>query len=83
MARYPVVNKVTGERKNIEQSVHDILEWYKQNPEWERDWSQGAGSIAELGEWKTRNVVKNPGWKDVLDEVRKVPGNTLDKNHLY
>ena len=83
MARYPVVNKVTGERKNIEQSVHDIMEWYEENPEWERDWSQGAAAMAEIGEWKTRNVKKNPGWKDVLDEVRKVPGNTLDKNHLY
>ena len=83
MARYPVVNTVTGETKNIEMSVHDILDWYKDNPEWERDWSQGAARMAELGEWKTTNVKKNPGWKDVLDEVRKVPGNTLDKNHLY
>ena len=83
MARYPVVNKVTGETKSIEMSVHDILEWYEENPDWERDWSHGVAGIAELGEWKTKNVVKNPGWKDVLDEVRKVPGNTLDKNHLY
>ena len=83
MARYPVVNKVTGETKSIEMSVHDILEWYEENPDWERDWSHGVAGIAELGEWKTKNVVKNPGWKDVLDQVRKTPGNTLDKNHLY
>ena len=81
--RYPVVNKVTGERKDIERSCHDIMEWYDENPDWERDWGQGVAGIAELGEWKTKNVVKNPGWKDVLDEVRKVPGNTLAKDNLY
>ena len=81
--RYPVVNKVTGERKNIERSVHDIMEWYEENPEWERDWTAGSAQMAELGEWKTKNVQKNPGWKDVLDQVRAVPGNTLRKNHLY
>ena len=81
--RYPVVNKVTGERKNIERSIHDIMEWYEENSAWERDWPQGAAGVAELGEWKTKNVQKNPGWKDVLDGVRKVAGNTLDKNHLY
>tara|TARA_R100001591_G_scaffold96695_1_gene102563 strand:+ start:115 stop:363 length:249 start_codon:yes stop_codon:yes gene_type:complete len=81
--RYPVVNKVTGERKDIDRSVHDIMEWYEENPDWERDWSQGAAAYGEIGEWKTKNVQKNPGWKDVLDNVRKVSGNTLDKNHLY
>ena len=81
--KYPVVNKVTGEKKNIERSCDDIMEWYEENPDWERDWHQGVAGIAELGEWKTKNVVKNPGWKDVLDGVRKVPGNTLAKDNLY
>ena len=81
--RYPVVNKVTGERKDIDRSVHDIMEWYEENPDWERDWSQGTAAYGEIGEWKTKNVQKNPGWIDVLDNVRKVSGNTLDKNLLY
>tara|TARA_B100001063_G_scaffold214417_1_gene214632 strand:+ start:43 stop:294 length:252 start_codon:yes stop_codon:yes gene_type:complete len=82
--RYPIVNKVTGERKEIERSCHDILEWYEENPDWERDWGQGcATEIGGVGEWKTTNVNKNPGWKDVLDKVRKVPGNTLAKDNLY
>ena len=82
--QYPVVNKVTGERKSIERSINDIMEWYEENPDWERDWSQGAGQvIGDVGEWKTTNVKKNPGWKDVLDKVRKVPGNTLAKDNLY
>ncbi len=81
--RYPVINKITGEKKNIERSIHDIMDWYAENPDWERDWGQGCAGMAEIGEWKTKNVQKNPGWKDVLDNVRKVGGNTLDKNHLY
>ena len=82
--KYPVVNTKTGEKKEIYRSIHDIMEWYEENPDWERDWGQGcATEIGGIGEWKTTNVKKNPGWKDVLDGVRKVAGNTLDKNHLY
>ena len=81
--RYPVVNTKTGEKKDVYMSHTEIMEWYEGNPDWERDWSQGAAGMAEIGEWKIKNVNKNPGWKDVLDGVRKVAGNTLDKNHLY
>ena len=81
--RYPVIHKETGETKVVEMSIHDIMEWYESNPEWERDWSYGSASFQEVGDWKTKNVQKNPGWKDVLDKVREVPGQTLDKNHLY
>ena len=84
MAFYNVVNKNTGERMQIERSMNDIMEWYEENPEWERDWSKGAASITSgVGEWKTQNVIKHPGWKDVLDGVRKAPGNTLRKDNLY
>ena len=81
--RYPVVNKNTGERKIVSCSIHEIMDWYEKHPDWERDWQQGCAAMAELGEWKTKNVVKNPGWKDVLDQVRSVPGNTLSKDNLY
>ena len=84
MAKFDVINKETGEAKVIDVSVHEIQQWYKDNPDWERDWSEGAGNIiGDVGEWKTTNVKKNPGWKDVLDKVRKVPGNTLSKDNLY
>ena len=81
--KYKVWNPETGERKEVEMSHTKILEWYDSNPGWERDWSKGCASLGEVGDWKTKNVIKNPGWKDVLDKVREVPGNTLDKNHLY
>ena len=81
--KYPVINKTTRETKEVHMSHSEIMEWYKENPEWERDWSYGCASIGEVGDWKTKNVVKHPGWKDVLDGVRKVPGNTLAKDNLY
>ena len=82
--KYPVINKTTRETKDVHMSHSEIMEWYEENPEWERDWSHGAATISGgVGDWKTKNVVKHPGWKDVLDGVRKVPGNTLDKNNLY
>ena len=80
---YPVKNKETGETKVVSCSHTEIMEWYENNPGWERDWSQGCASLGEVGDWKTRNVKKNPGWKDVLEKVRKVPGNTLSKDNLY
>ena len=87
MAFYNVINPETGETKVVEcpmQGPNDILNWYENNPGWERDWTHGsAGISAGVGDWKTKNVNKNRGWKDVLDKVRKVPGNTLDKNNLY
>ena len=83
LMNYPVINKETGEKMVIERSCNDIMDWYKENPEWERDWSKGTASLGEVGDWKTKNVQKNPGWKDVLEGVRNVPGNTLAKDNLY
>jgi hypothetical protein len=80
---YAVVHKETGEKKVVSCSIHEIMDWYKDNPGWERDWSEGCASLGEVGDWKTKNVIKNPGWKDVLDQVRSVPGNTLRKDNLY
>ena len=44
MAIYPIIHKETGETKVLEMSVHDITQWYQDNPEWKRDWSQGSAS---------------------------------------
>ena len=86
MAFYNVINPETGETKVVERPMtgsDTILEWYEDNPGWERDWSQGGASISSgVGDWKSKNVNKNPGWKDVLDAVKKVPGNNVS-NSLY
>lgn len=39
MATYPIINKTTGEQKEVSMSVHDWDQWKKDNPDWERDWS--------------------------------------------
>ena len=82
MAFYNVINQETGETKVVEcpmQGPDDILNWYENNPGWERDWSHGAAGVARegVGEWKDKLVNKNPGWKQVLDNVKKAPGNNV------
>jgi hypothetical protein len=79
MAIYPIINKETGEKKVIEMSVHEITQWYKDNSEWQRDWSEGCASPGEVGEWKDKLINKNPGWNDVLHKASKAPGSRVKK----
>lgn len=79
MAIYPIINKETGEQRTIEMSVHEITQWYKDNPEWQRDWSEGCASIGEVGDWRNKLISKNPGWNDVLAKASKVPGSRVKK----
>jgi hypothetical protein len=75
MAIYPIIHKETGEKRVVEMSVHDIQEWYNNNPDWKRDWSQGCAAAAEVGEWKDKLNKKYPGWNDVLGKVSKSAGS--------
>ena len=77
MAIYPIIHKETGEKKVIEMSVHEITQWYQDNPEWKRDWSEGCASPREVGDWQNKLITKNPGWNDVLRKVSKVPGSNV------
>lgn len=77
MAIYPVYNPETGEKKVIEMSVHDIMDWYDSNKPWIRDWSEGCASSAEQGEWMDRLVKSKPGWNDVLYKASKAPGSKV------
>ena len=38
MATYPVVNKETGEQKEVVMSVNDWDQWCADNPNWSRDY---------------------------------------------
>ena len=51
MATYPVINKVTGEQKDVKLSVHEWDQWKTDNPDWERDWSDPSTAleIVKLG----------------------------------
>ena len=84
MAVYPVINKETGEQKEVEMSVLDWDQWKEDNPEWIRDWSDPSTcpGNAEVGEWKDKLIKSRPGWKEVLDKVKKAPGANI-KNPYY
>ena len=73
MAKYDVINTETGETKVIDVSVHEITQWYEDNPEWKRDWSQGCAMSTDVGEWKTQLANKHSGWKHILDKVKNTP----------
>jgi len=79
MAIYPIIHVETGEKRVVEMSVHDITQWYKDNPEWKRDWSEGCATPGEVGEWKDKLANKHPGWNDVLGKAAKAPGSTVKK----
>lgn len=79
MALYPIVHVDTGEKKEIEMSVNDIMEWYKNNLEWKRDWSEGCATPGEVGDWRNKLISKNPGWNDVLGRAAKAPGSRVKK----
>lgn len=77
MAVYPIWNPETGEKKVIEMSVNDIMDWYKNNKPWTRDWSEGCATPAEVGEWKDKLIQKHPGWNDVLTKASQAPGSKV------
>lgn len=77
MAKYDVIHKETGETKVIDVSVHEITQWYEDNPEWKRDWSQGCASAGELGEWKDKLRKSKPGWNEILKKAEKTPGGRV------
>ena len=77
LATYPVVNKKTGEKKEVVMSVLEWDEWKKNNSEWSRDWSDPSTmpGVGEVGEWRDKLENKHPGWKEVLDKTAKSAGS--------
>ena len=76
MATYPIVNKETGEQKEVVMSVHEWSKWSDNNPDWTRDWSAPSTmpGVGEVGEWQDKQVNKNPGWGEVLKKADKSGG---------
>ena len=79
MATYPVINKETGEQKEVTMSVTEWSQWCEDNPEWHRDWSDPSTmpGVGEVGEWADRLKKTHPGWNDVLHKASKAPGATV------
>ena len=76
MATYPVINKETGEQKEVSMSVHKWNEWCNENPDWTRDWSDPstAPMATDVGDWKDKLRRTKPGWNDVLHNASQAPG---------
>jgi len=81
MATYPVVNKTTGEQKEVSMSITEWDQWKQDNPDWTRDWSDPstAPMATDVGEWRDKLVAKNPGWNDVLGRAAQMPGSKVKK----
>lgn len=77
MATYPIINKKTGEQKEVNMSIHDWDQWTKDNLDWIRDWSDPstAPNNCEIGEWKDKLNSKYPGWNQILDKSSKSAGS--------
>ena len=81
MATYPVINKTTGEQKDVVLSVHDWDQWKIDNPEWERDWSDPSTcpSAGEVGDWRDKMGKTHPGFADIMKN-KIVPQAALGNN---
>ncbi len=77
MATYPVINKVTGEQKQVSMSIHEWDQWKIDNPDWDRDWSDPStmpGMGVETGDWRSKMKKTHPGWADIMkNKILKDP----------
>ena len=49
MPTYPVINLETKEKKTLSMTMKVYDEWRKENPGWDKDWSEGcAGQSTSL-----------------------------------
>jgi len=75
MPTYPVINKVTKETQTLSMTMTEYDQWRKDNPDWDKDWSQGAaGTVSGTGDVYSRT---DGGWNEVLSKVAQVPGSKV------
>ena len=81
MPTYPVIHKETREKKELSMTMKEYDEWKKDNPEWDRDWSEGCAS--QSTEFRWTGEAKSSGWNEILDRASKQPGSNVRKNRDY
>jgi hypothetical protein len=79
MPTYPLVNQKTGEKKELSMTMLEYGQWKEENPEWDKDWSQGCAGVGEVGDWRNKLTSKHPSWNEVLGRAQKMPGSTVKK----
>ena len=88
MPTYPVINKVTGEQKDVRMTMAEWSQWSKDNPDWQGDWSDPSTCPAsgEVGDWRDKMAKTHPGWKDIMKNkvIPKAPRNkTITDKYNY
>ena len=79
MPTYPVKNLKTGEEKELNLTMANYDQWRKDNPDWDKDWSQGCAGVGEVGDWQNKLIKEKPGWNEVLDRASRMPGAAVTK----
>jgi hypothetical protein len=74
MPLYPVINKNTGETKELSMTISEWEKWKEENPDFQRNWEMGCASLGESGEWKDRLNKAHPSWNSVLQKSKKSGG---------
>jgi hypothetical protein len=74
MPLYPVINKNTGETKELSMTIAEWEKWKEENPDFQRNWEMGCASLGEVGEWKDVLNRKHPSFNEVLKKVKKSGG---------
>ena len=77
MPTYPVINKETGEQKELSMSMMEYGEWREENPDWDKDWHAGVAAVGEVGEVYDKLKKHHPGWNDVRRAASKQPGSRV------
>ena len=81
MPTYPVIHKESGEKKEISMTMAAYDQWKKDNPDWDRDWSEGCAS--QSTEFKWTGEAKSSGWNEVLDRASRQPCANVRKHRDY
>jgi len=75
---YPVIHKETKETQELSMTMAEYDQWRKDNPDWDKDWSQGCAGVGEVGDWRDKMSKTHPGWGDIMkNKVAKAPGSRV------
>ena len=81
MPLYPVKNLITGEQKDIHMSVAQYEEWRKENPDWDKDWSQGcAGLRSRSPDHYSSDAIASQGAYEDKNESLSAASTGNDRN---
>jgi len=83
MPLYPVKNLKTGEVKDIHMSVAKYEEWRTENPDWDKDWSQGCAGLRSKGKeyYSSDHIASGSSYTDKNDSLGGDESNFMDYDH--